>query len=279
MNTEQDLAPPPHRLRPCRVLVLSAFRVGNFGDRLGYHLINEILPAHATVHHVYVNFALGYQIEGIPEGDFDLLVLGVGNSLFGNVFSDSLLQLLERAPRAIGIFGTQYREILDPGRMSAVLDRLQTWYARFEEDFLIYGKGRRNAVHMGDWFVSAFPMTKGEIAEPLVIGDEIWNEAPLDRTIQRIQAHRYVFSTRMHPLLCAFTSAEQVAYREQRSFISDPRAGASGKFRSLLIDVFGRTFPEDKYFMVDRAAVVAYKFKVQQAMAEMRRTLDGVYRE
>ncbi len=31
--------------------------------------------------------------------------------------------------------------------------------------------------------------------------------------------------------------------------------------------------------MVDRAAVVAYKFKVQQAMAEMRRTLDEIYRE
>ncbi len=79
--------------------MLSAFRVGNFGDRLGYHLINEILPAHATVHHIYVNFAQGYQIEEIPAGNFDLLVLGVGNSLFGNVFSDSLLQLLERAPR------------------------------------------------------------------------------------------------------------------------------------------------------------------------------------
>jgi hypothetical protein len=275
MSAANTPVPAPRR---CKVLVLSALRVGNFGDRLGYHLINEVLPAHAEVHHVFIDFARGYSLDGIPDGDFDLLVLGVGNSLFANVFTDSLLQLLERAPRAIGIFGTQYREALDPGPVGAVLDRLQTWYARFEEDALLYGKGRRNVVHFGDWFASAFPMAKAEVNEPLVIGEEIWQHAPLDRTIQRIQAHRYVCSTRMHPLLCALCSAEQVAYREQRSYRADPRAGASGKFRSLLIDVFGRTYPEEQYFFVDRSAVVAYKAKVQKSMAELRQTLDEWYR-
>ena len=268
---------PPALPPPCKVLVVSSYNAGNFGDRLGYHVINEVLPAHATVHHCKLTYAEGWRIEGIPEGNFDLLVLGYGNSLFGKMFTDSLVQLLERAPRAIGIFGTQYRPVVDPGRLDAVLDRLHTWYARFEEDILWFGKGRSNVVHLGDWLISAFPMAKGEIPQTLTIGEEIWQDGPLDRTIQNIQKYRYVFTTRMHPLLCAFTSAEQVAYREQSEDKSNPAAGPSGKFRSLLIDVFGRTFPEDQFFPVDRDAVVAYKNKVQKAMEEMRRMLHGYY--
>ncbi len=53
------LAPErPLKVPSCRVLVVSAHHVGNFGDRLGYHLINEVLPAYATVHHAIVNFGL-----------------------------------------------------------------------------------------------------------------------------------------------------------------------------------------------------------------------------
>src|SRR4029077_18539711 len=140
---------------------------------------------------------------------------------------------LERPRRAIGIFGTQYRQRLDRGRLNAILDRLHTWYARSEDDILIYGKSRNNIVHLGDWLVSAFPMARGETDETLTIGNDMWIDLPLDRTIQRIQTHRYVFSLRLHPLLCAMTSAEQVAYREQRDSGDDL---ISGKFRSLLVD-------------------------------------------
>jgi hypothetical protein len=36
----------------------------------------------------------------------------------------------------------------------------------------------------------------------------------------------------------------------------------SGKFRSMLIDIFGRTFPEKNFFLVDRDAVTGYKARV-----------------
>jgi hypothetical protein len=39
----------PRSLPQWNVVVVSASGMGNFGDRLGYHLINELLPAHATV--------------------------------------------------------------------------------------------------------------------------------------------------------------------------------------------------------------------------------------
>jgi hypothetical protein len=34
--------------------------------------------------------------------------------------------------------------------------------------------------------------------------------------------------------------------------------------------IFGRTFPEDEYFRVDRAAVLRYKMMVEANMAELR---------
>jgi Flp pilus assembly protein TadD len=258
---------PIPAVRSARVAVLSFNNVGNFGDRLGYHLINELLPAHATVSHVH------FRPWDVPDEAFDLLVLGVGNSLFGPLLSAELDALLARVPAAVGVFGTQYRDELDARRLAGVLDRLTTWYARSEEDLLLHARGRDNARHLGDWLVSAFPMARAHDDRVLNVGAEIWQDLPLDRTIQRIQAHRRVHSTRLHPLLCALTSAERVAYAEQRE---TPTGHPSGKFRSMLIDVFGRTYPENAFFEVDRDAVMRYRRHVQSAMAGMRAELSSL---
>src|SRR5690606_25748056 len=58
-----------------RVAVLSYNNVGNFGDRLGYHLANSILPAHAET------TGLNFKPWNASEENFDLLILGIGNSL------------------------------------------------------------------------------------------------------------------------------------------------------------------------------------------------------
>jgi len=193
-------------------------------------------------------------------------VLGIGNSVFHPILTDQLLELTRRIPRSVGIFGTQYRVAIDPGRMSQLLDRLTVWFARYEEDLLLYGGGRKNAVHLGDWLIGAFPMTRWQRDETLRVGREVWNDLPLDRTIQDIQRYRSVISERIHPLLCALTSAERVAYVEQRE---DGSGGNSGKFRSLLIDIFGRTFPESNFFEVPRDAVAAYRARSMRVMSGM----------
>jgi hypothetical protein len=87
-------------------------------------------------------------------------------------------------------------------------------------------------VHPGDWLISAFPMTRWSLDETLRVGPEIRNG---DLTIPGIQKYRGVVSEQIHPLLCALTSAERVAYREQRE---DGSGKQSGEFRSLLIDIF-----------------------------------------
>jgi tetratricopeptide (TPR) repeat protein len=243
-----------------RVLVMSYKNCGNFGDRLGFHTINSLLPAGAEVHHGH------FQPWDVPPGDFDLLVLGIGNSIFHPILTDRLIDLTHKIPRSVGIFGTQYREAIDPRRMSQLLDSLTVWFARYEEDLLLYGGGRKNAVHLGDWLIAAFPMTRWTRDETLRVGREVWNDLPLDRTIEDIQKYRSVISERIHPLLCALTSAERVAYTEQRE---DGSGRNSGKFRSLLIDIFGRTFPESNFFEVPRDAVAAYRARSLRVMSGM----------
>ena len=110
-------------------------------------------------------------------------------------------------------------------------------------------------------------MARPAKTERLDIGSEVWNDLPLDRTIYTIQQYAAVFATRVHPLLCALTSAERVGHREQR----ESGSGApSGKFRSMFLDIFGRNFPEEQLFEVDRSHVVRYKTEVAARIAQVR---------
>jgi hypothetical protein len=241
---------------PCTVAVISCRDFGNFGDRLGAHIINALLPPQAEVHHItFRTFA-----EARPS--YDLVVLGIGNSIFKPFLVEPVLEMVGRGKAAVGIFGTQYRHNIERAMLDRLIGRLDTWYARYEDDVLLYGRGRRNVTHMGDWLVTQFPMARAVDDTMLKIGPEILNDLPLDRTIERIQRFKNVFSPRLHPLLCALTSAELVAYEEQRD-----QSIVSGKFASMLHDVFGRTFEERKFFAVDRNAVIAYKARVEENVA------------
>jgi len=255
--------------RPPRVHVLSFRNAGNFGDRLGFHLLSHLLPAHAVLTDSH------FKPWDFQEADaIDLLIVGIGNSLFGRYLDTKLLGLIERSRCAIGIFGTQYRRSLPTDRLNEVLDRLSMWYARSEEDILLYGRGRTNVRFLGDWLIGAFPLTQARDDRLLTVEDEIWNDLPLDRSIQQIQRHRAVYSSRLHPLLCALTSAERVAYREQRED-GDP-THVSGKFRSLFLDVFGRDWPEDTLFPVDRPHVAAYKARVHRGIDALKADISAL---
>jgi hypothetical protein len=251
-----------------RVLVMSYCNMANFGDRLGYHVLNQLLPAEAEV-----TFGTFYPWN-VPDGDYDLLIIGIGNSLLANdACKPELHSLLERIPRAIGIFGTQFREQFSHPRAEKALDfilgKLTTWWARYEEDIFAFGRGRANVRHLGDWLIAAFPMTVPSLERGLTIPPEIIHqEVSLDRMIQQIQSYRAVSSARLHTLLCALTSADEVSYQEQR--IGNEPGPPSGKFSSMLYDIFGRTFEEDQPFGVDREAVIRYKRKVQDNMTDLR---------
>jgi hypothetical protein len=260
-----DHAAPARALNRKRVHVISYNNVGNFGDRLGYHLLNDVLPSHAEL-----TWGTLRPWTPTPPG-VDLLVVGIGNSLFGELIDDQLQAAVMSAKASIGIFGTQYRTKLPADRLSRLIDSLTHWYARYEEDVLLYGRGRTNVSHLGDWLINAFPLAVPSVDQPLQIGGGILRDLPMDRTIQHIQRHSRVYSERLHPLLCALTSASQVAYVEQREM--GDRTFASGKFRSMLLDIFGQTFPETLFWKVDRERVAAYKAKVRANTDAMRARL------
>mgnify|MGYP002683637401 CR=1 FL=1 len=107
-------------------------------------------------------------------------------------------------------------------------------------EFIAVAEASGLIVRMGDWMIEQFPLAQATLDEPLQIGADIGAAIPIDRTIQAIQQHKQVYSARLHPLLCALTSAHYAAYAEEAS--RQMPGIVSGKFRSMLIDVFGRSF-------------------------------------
>jgi hypothetical protein len=263
---------PTDRLMPvasCSVAVMSFGGDDTFGERLGVQMINALLPGEAEVHHLNLNTLQEARQQ------YDLVVLGTGNSLFQPLLNGDVLELLGRGKSTIGIFGTQYRELLPRPAMDRVIERLDTWYARSEDDVLMYGRGRNNVVHLGDWIIDQFPLNRGFETAPLTIGPETGVELPLDRIMKVIQSHREVHSERLAPLLCALTSADYASYEE--SSAHQPGI-VSGRFRSMLIDIFGRSYPEKELFMVDRDAVRRYKSRVHRNVAMVGEQIDTLLR-
>lgn len=248
---------------PKSVCVLAYDNVPNFGDRLGWSMLAPLLPQNAIVErHTLKPFTAN------PERIYDLVIVGIGNSLFGDLFSPRLQRLVDNSRWSIGVFGTQYPQATDPRRAQALINRLDVWFARYEEDLLRYGRGAE-AVHLGDWLIGAFPMSKWTKDGELEVDKKLTSNAALDRTISEIQRWRAVRSPRLHPLLCALTSAERAAYSEQREWPGKPDM-VSGKFGAMLVDVLGRRYPEDQWFRVDHARVARYREKVADGLVQLR---------
>ena len=254
-------------LAPCRVAVVSDGGA-TFGGRLGRIMMNTLLPGEADVHH------LSFGGLGEARASYDLAVIGTGSSLFQPLIGDALIEFVGRAKASIGIFGTQYRELIPRAGAERLIERLDTWFARYQDDVLMYGRGRGNVEHLGDWAIDLFPLAAASDDEPFTIGAEA--DAPAARAIAEIQRHKRVFSSRLHPLLCALTAAETAAYAEEPS--AEAPDIVSGTFRSMLIDIFGRSYPERQFFLVDRDAVRRYKARVHRNVAGVRRRIDTLLR-
>jgi hypothetical protein len=254
---------------PCSVAVISGDDGTSFGTRLGCHMINALLPGEADVHH------LTLRTLNEARGNYDLVVVGTGGGLFPPLLGDELLDVISGARASIGIFGTQCRELVSRPAIDRVVERLDTWFARYEDDVLMYGRGRSNIVHIGDWLIDQFPLTRPVKDEPLVVNDELGKDFGLDRAIRTIQKYKQVYATVPTALLCALSSAELAAYAEIP--VQQPDL-TSGQFRSMLIDIFGRTYPEKKFFMVDRDAVIRYKARVHRNVAKVSARIGSILR-
>lgn len=257
-----------------RIVPVASYRVAavsggmEFSERVGRQLVASVLPGETAITH------LTFDSLDTVRDEFDLVVIGAGGGLLPVHFNDALFDVISRGRAAIGIFGTLYRELVPRVAMERLLGSLDIWYARHEADVLMYGRGRDNVSHLGDWIIDAFPMAAGSEDEPLLIGGNVGADSDLARTIAHIQRHKRVFSAQPAGLLCALTAAETAAY-------SEPQNGRlpgleSGEFRGLLIDVFGRSFPEKDYFLIDRDAVLRYRARVHAHIIAMRERIGGL---
>ena len=246
---------------PPRIAVLSLGDAGTFGERLGYHMIHAVLPGAADIAHLTPAALAG------THDIYDLVVVGTGNSLSPAALTDELFAALARAKAAIGIFGTRYRPLIPRAALDRLLERCDTWFARHEEDVLIFGKGRRNAVHLGDWRIDQCSLGRACEDEPLDIGAERLRAMTADAAIEMIRRHRSVLARDPAALLCALTAADVAAY-----------AGEPEENRGLLIDIFGRGFPEGESFLVDRDAVARYKARVRENVGMVRDRIASALR-
>lgn len=252
-----------------RVGVLTFSNVGNFGDRLGMHLLSSVLPSNGIVERLYF-----HPWNARQDAEYDLLIIGIGNSLFAPLLHQPLLRLIEQSKHAIGIFGTQYREEFSKDSLLAVIERLDYWFARYQSDIDYYQARSEHVIHLGDWLIREFVSTMPTIHDKqLNIGDEVLRDLPLDRTIQNIQSYAKVHSSRLHPLLCALTSASIVSYTEQRG---RETGHVSGKFEALLLDIFGQAFPENTPWHVNRVAVMNYRDAVITRIDYLRSVLAKI---
>jgi hypothetical protein len=250
-----------------RVGLLSYSNLGNFGDRLGAHVVQEVLPSNALVEKIYFN-----PWENIDK-NFDLLIVGIGNSIFNPILTDDLIRLVRQSKKSVGIFGTQYRSEYPSEKMKNLIASLDFWFARYKDDLDLYGDANSNSAHLGDWLVAQFTLSQPKDPRKLIIGDEIWQNLPLDRTIEKIQQHKIVHSKSLHPLLCALFSADTVSYEEQRA---SPSRQVSGKFNSMLKDIFGHSYPESTQWNPDKDAVINYKDFVRKNMNKVKQVIHDI---
>jgi hypothetical protein len=162
----------PSSINSCSVALISHHDVGNFGDRLGYHVIHPGLPSEAAVHH------LTFQALDRAHNKYDLVVLGIGNSIFQPLLHDDVLDVVARGKAAVGIFGTQNREFIPRHAFDQLIDRLDIWFARYQDDVLMYRRGRANVEHLADWLIDQFPMSTPTSDQVLHIGDQILMDLP-----------------------------------------------------------------------------------------------------
>jgi hypothetical protein len=262
LTTADRLAPAT----PCSVAVVSD-GAGGFGHPLALQMINALLPGEADVHH------LTFDTLARAREAYDLVVIGTGGSLFQPLIAEDVLDIAGRGKAAIGIFGTRYRELVPRLALDRLIERLDTWFARYQDDVLMYGRGRNNVEHLGDWLIDLFPLTTATDDAPLRIG-ETTPDCPPD--IETIQRHKRVFSSDPRALLCALTSAELAAYVERPA--GDMPHAVPGHFRSMLIDIFGRSFPEKEFFMIDRDAVTRYKARVHRNVMRVGERIEAILR-
>lgn len=242
-------ASPPHRPAPCRILLIAPPGTLHTGHARRLRLMRSLMPSHAHVD------LLDPWSPRVPRQEYDLVILGAGNS-FGPALlgpperrtcgaAEHLLAILARARRSLGYFGTQFRGEIDEPHLQQVLDGLSLWLARTESDLEAHGRGRTQAVALGDLL--------------LAVGEPCGEQRP--DTLHAVH---------LTPLITALPHLRSFSWRDSRSPAGEP----SGRFQAVLGDIFAGPSPEGQPIEVDPEALQRYMGQVRLALDELRSTIQ-----
>ena len=255
-----------------KILVLSYNNCSNFGDRLGLDLLIRILPPEAEI---CISPLPPFWRH--PEGSFDLVIVGTGHSVFHRTLDKRFIDFLSKQKTVVGIFGLQYHKMFSSESLDEFFSVINCWFSRSEFDISFLAQASCLPglyAHLGDWLINAFPIVSWVDERTCEIpADFIRSAHDIQRTIQQIQKFRRISSARLHPVLCALASADEVKYQEQAEMGSECE---SGKFRSMFLDVFGKSPEPGEWFSVDRQIVQSYKLSVYSRTELMREYLWNV---
>ena len=275
----KERSPLDDNIKGKKILVVSKFFTRNFGDRVGFH--NVALLTSLVDDVAYVDFDDLERLEKDPS-KYDLLIVGTGNSLYKKTNTSEFIEYLSKAKKSIGIFGLQYFDDLQENisTLKTIVESFDKVFIRYSQDIDFLQDNNINTEHishLGDWLILLFPITSWSKDETKYIDHkEPFVRNALDLYIQDIQTYRNVESKRLHTLLCALCSAENVSYGEQNDLKNHM---ISGKFQGLLTDIFNKKIEANHFFKVDKQSVINYKQYVGKNFQVMINSVNQILNE
>ena len=183
---------------------------GDFGGRLGRHMINALLPGEAEVHHLTFR-TLGAGARQLRPRRARHRQRPVPAAARRRGARHRLA-----APRRRSAFSARNSRELIAARRARSPDRPSRHLVRAlrgrRADLRARPQQCRSPRRLADRPV---PARRGRPRRAVADQRRARQELALDRAIHTIQQHKQVYSTGLRALLCALTSAELAAYAEQ----------------------------------------------------------------
>ena len=237
-----------------KIAIISYGNCANLGDRIGQSIILSMIP-----YDCYVDFLNlpPFWSDKYNNNHYDLVIIGTGHSIFHKTLNNNKFnKFLENQKKIIGVFGLQYHDLLDKKKFDNFTEKFTHIFVRNKKD-LIFFKNKNIISHSGDILTSYFPLTNWTIDDKVVIHPDIQkNSQDGLQLVKKIQAHKIVESSRLHPLLAGLQSCDEFVFHEQKEMGNELK---SNKFNNMLFDIFNKNFEAGIQYKVDRDLVLSYR--------------------
>ena len=237
-----------------KIAIISYGNCANLGDRIGQSIILSMIP-----YDCYVDFLNlpPFWSDKYNNNHYDLVIIGTGHSIYHETLNNNKFdKFLENQKKIIGVFGLQYHDLLDKKKFDNFTEKFTHIFVRNKKD-LIFFKNKKIISHSGDILTSYFPLTNWTIDDKVVIHPDIQkNSQDGLQLVKKIQAHKIVESSRLHPLLAGLQSCDEFVFHEQKEMGNELE---SNKFNNMLYDIFNKNFKPGIQYKVDRDLVLSYR--------------------